>query len=73
MKLISIHLWFWTEEQAYSLASTSDLSMLWFYQRKIAQDHVNFNARTIASRIPPGSKAGVALEEEIGICYCWTT
>ena len=25
------------------------------------------------SRIPPGSKAGVALEEEIGICYCWTT
>ena len=27
----------------------------------------------IAERIPPGNKAQVALEENIGNCYCWTT
>ena len=27
----------------------------------------------IASRIPPGNKAGVTLENNIGICYCYTT
>ena len=27
----------------------------------------------IAGRIPPGNKAVVALEKNIGNCYCWTT
>lgn len=39
----------------------------------MARQHVNFNARTIAERIPPGNKASVSLENNIGVCYCWTT
>ena len=39
----------------------------------MARQHINFNARTIAERIPPGNKASVSLENNIGICYCWTT
>jgi hypothetical protein len=27
----------------------------------------------IAGRIPPGNKACVALENNVGNCYCWTT
>ena len=47
--------------------------MLWFYQKDMAKQHVNFNARTIAERITPGNKATVSLENNIGVCYCWTT
>ena len=39
----------------------------------MAKQHINFNARTIAERIPPGNKASVTLENNVGICYCWTT
>ena len=50
-----------------------DLSMLWFYQKGMAKEHINFNSRMIASRIPPGNKASVTLENNIGLCYCYTT
>jgi synaptobrevin family protein YKT6 len=39
----------------------------------MAKEHINFNSRMIASRIPPGNKASVTLENDIGICYCYTT
>ena len=39
----------------------------------MAKEHINFNSRTIASRIPPGNKASVSLENNVGVCYCWTT
>ena len=39
----------------------------------MAKDHINFNSRMISGRIPPGNKASVTLENNIGICYCYTT
>ena len=73
MRLIALHIFKWNEEEPTMLCSEMDLSMLWFYQKGIAKDHINFNSRTIASRIPPGSKASVNLEDNVGVCYCWTT
>jgi synaptobrevin family protein YKT6 len=73
MKLIAIHIFRWNEEEPALLCSEMDLSMLWFYQKGMAKEHINFNSRTIASRIPPGNKASVALENNVGVCYCWTT
>ncbi len=73
MKLIAIHLFKWAEEETVLLCSEMDLSMLWFYQKGMAKEHINFNSRMIASRIPPGNKASVTLENNIGICYCYTT
>ena len=73
MKLIAIHIFKWDEESPVHLCSEMDLSMLWFYQKGMAKEHINFNSRTIASRIPPGNKASVTLENNIGICHCYTT
>ena len=39
----------------------------------MAKEHINFNSRTSASRIPPGNKASVNLENNVGVCYCYTT
>lgn len=46
---------------------------LWFYQRGIAKEHINFNSRVIAGRIPPGNQASIMLEQGIGVCHCWTS
>lgn len=39
----------------------------------MAKEHINFNSRTIAGRIPPGNKCSVSLENNVGVCHCWTT
>ena len=73
MKLISIHIYKYQEDAPIMLCSEMDLSMLWFYQKGMAKEHINFNSRTIAGRIPPGNKCSVTLENNVGVCYCWTT
>lgn len=39
----------------------------------MAKEHVAFNSRLVSGRTPPGTKASVSLEKDIGVCYCWTT
>ena len=73
MKLISIHIFKYAEDAPFLLCSEMDLSMLWFYQKGMAKEHINFNSRTIAGRISPGNKCSVTLENNVGVCYCWTT
>ena len=50
-----------------------NLNDLWFYQRGIAKELINFNSRTIAGRIPKGNKASITLENNVGKCHCWVT
>jgi len=54
------------------MCTECDLSMLYFFQRGMAKEHVNFNARLISSRTPPQNKQTIVLEEGIGVCYSWT-
>ena len=73
MRLIALHIYKWKAEDCKLYCSEMNLQDLWFYQRGIAKEHINFNSRTIAGRIPPGSKASITLEQEIGKCHCWVT
>ena len=73
MRLISLHVYKWKSEDAKLLCSTMDLRELWFYQRGVAKDLINFNSRTIAGRIPMGNKASISLENNVGKCHCWVT
>ena len=73
MRLIAIHLYKWKPEDAKLFCSEMQLNDLWFYQRGIAKDLINFNSRTIAGRIPKGSKASITLENDVGKCHCWVT
>ena len=57
MRLIALHIFRWQEENPVLLCSEMELSMLWFYQKDMAKQHINFNARMISERIPPGNKA----------------
>ena len=73
MRLISIIIFRWQEENPAILCQEHNLDMLWFYQRGMAKEHIVFNSRMIAGRIKPGNKARVSLEDNKGYCYCWTT
>ena len=73
MRLIAIHVYKWDKEDAKMLCNEQNLQELWFYQRGIAKEHINFNSRVIAGRIPPGNQASITLEQGIGVCHCWTS
>ena len=39
----------------------------------MAKEHITFNSRLVSGRTTPGSKASIGMEQNIGVCYCWTT
>lgn len=73
MKLVALHVYRWQQSGAVLLCADMDLSALYFFQRGMAKEHVNFNSRLIASKTPPNNKQSITLEQDIGVCYCWTT
>jgi synaptobrevin family protein YKT6 len=73
MRLVSIHIYKQDKEACTLLCSEMDLNMLWFYQRGMAREHITFATRLVAGRCAPGTKASISLEDNMGMCYCWTT
>ncbi len=73
MRLVGLHIYKWKAEDAKLYCSEMNLNDLWFYQRGIAKELINFNSRTIAGRIPKGNKASITLENNVGKCHCWVT
>lgn len=73
MRLIALHVYKWDKEDAKMLCTEQNLQELWFYQRGMAKELINFNSRTIAGRIPPGNQASITLEQGVGVCHCWTS
>jgi hypothetical protein len=73
MRLVALHMYKWKAEDAKLFCMEMNLQDLWFYQRGIAKELINFNSRTIAGRIPLGNKASITLENNVGKCHCWVT
>ena len=73
MRLVALHLYKWKPEAPELYCTEQDLDEMWFYQRNIARDLINFNSKTIAGRIPAGNKASITLEDGVGVCHCWVT
>jgi len=48
MKLIALHIYKWQAENSLLLSMSIDASMLWWYQRSMAKEHINFNSRLIS-------------------------
>lgn len=46
MRIISLHVLKWAEENSFFLSSAYDLSFVSWYQRPFYKDTVNFGART---------------------------
>ena len=73
MRLVALHIYKFNPLDAKLLCSETNLQDLWFYQRGIARELINFNSRTIAGRIALGHKASITLENNVGKCHCYVT
>jgi synaptobrevin family protein YKT6 len=51
------------------ISSAVDFNKLWFFQRGIAKDHANHNARIVVMKSKPGCKMSIELEGKQFICY----
>ena len=73
MKIVSIHIFRWRKKDPVLLAEEMQLDGLWFFQKKTASEHIRFNSRLICQDTELGMKQRIKLENDIGVCYCWTT
>ena len=69
MRLLSIHLFRWRDENPVLLGCSTELSFLGYIQRRVLREHINFTARTVCGRARPGDRTAVHLENNQGICY----
>lgn len=73
MRIVAIHIFKWRAKDPVLLAEEMGLNELWFFQKKTATEHIRFSSRLIAQDTELGMKQSVKLENDIGVCYCWTT
>ena len=73
VRLISLHVYKYNDEDSKLLAKAMDLSICRFYERGVAKQMINFNSRLVSGRIPPGNRSVVALENNAAKCYCYCT
>lgn len=69
MRILSIHLFKWLEENPAMIGNSTELSFLGYVQRRFLREHLNFAARTVCGRASPGDRTAVHLENDQGICY----
>lgn len=69
MRLLSIHLYRWNEDNPILLNSVTELSFAGFLERRVLREHLNFASRTVCARARLGDRTAVHLENNAGICY----
>lgn len=71
MKLLSLILYKWKEDNSIELMACEDLQSFSFFQRGPMREHIKFHSRLIASRTPLGQRQSVDFDQNLGKCYSW--
>jgi len=71
MKLISLIIYKWKEDNPVELAACQELSSFPFFQRHLVREHIKFHSRLIVSRTPMGRRCSVEFDQGIGKCHTW--
>mmetsp|Transcript_57583 Transcript_57583/g.122465 ORF Transcript_57583/g.122465 Transcript_57583/m.122465 type:complete len:203 (-) Transcript_57583:79-687(-) len=66
MKLLSLMLYKWKEEQPTELMACMELSSFNFFQRAPIKEQVRFRSRLVAGKTPLGKRSVIELEKELG-------
>eukprot|EP00929_Paragymnodinium_shiwhaense_P050366 TRINITY_DN25351_c0_g1_i1.p2 TRINITY_DN25351_c0_g1~~TRINITY_DN25351_c0_g1_i1.p2 ORF type:complete len:203 (+),score=60.41 TRINITY_DN25351_c0_g1_i1:81-689(+) len=72
MKLLSLIVYKWNEENSVELFSCYELSQFSFFHKGPVKEHIKFHARLCASRTPLGKRQVVEFEQNLGRCHTWT-
>mmetsp|Transcript_109406 Transcript_109406/g.309519 ORF Transcript_109406/g.309519 Transcript_109406/m.309519 type:complete len:201 (+) Transcript_109406:118-720(+) len=71
MKLLSLILYKWKEDNSIELATCFELSSFSFFHRGPMKEHIKFHSRLIASRTPIGRRVSVDFDQNLGKCHTW--
>eukprot|EP00746_Dinoflagellata_sp_MGD_P004593 gnl/MRDRNA2_/MRDRNA2_108889_c0_seq1.p1 gnl/MRDRNA2_/MRDRNA2_108889_c0~~gnl/MRDRNA2_/MRDRNA2_108889_c0_seq1.p1 ORF type:complete len:201 (+),score=37.06 gnl/MRDRNA2_/MRDRNA2_108889_c0_seq1:75-677(+) len=73
MKVLSLILYKWKEDNSIEVCAVYELSSFSFFHKGPIKEHIRFHSRLIASRTPVGQRTSVDFEQNLGKCHCWTT
>jgi synaptobrevin family protein YKT6 len=71
VKLLSLILYKWKEENSVEVANCSELSSFSFFHRGPMREHIKFHSRLIVSRTPLGRRLTVDFDQNLGKCHTW--
>jgi len=71
VKLLSLIVYKWKEENSVELLACEDLSSFSFFHRGPLREHIKFHSRLIASRTPSGQRQTIDFDQNLGKCYSW--
>lgn len=71
MKLFSIIIYRWKEDNPVQLSAHLDLSDFNFFQRTAIREYVIFHSRLISGRTRLGTRQSVEFEQNLGRCYVY--
>lgn len=71
MKLLSLILYKWNEDNAVELFSAYELSQFSFFHKGPIKEHIKFHSRLCATRTPLGKRQVVDFDQNLGKCHTW--
>jgi len=72
MKLLSLIIYRWQEDNSLELVTCEELTSFSFFHRGPLREHIKFHSRLIASRTPPGQRQSIDFDQNLGKCYSWS-
>lgn len=71
MRIISIHVMKWAEDNSLFLSSVDDLTFLNYFKRSYFREGLRFGARTACNRTKPGEPLSLNLPDQQAKCYIY--
>lgn len=72
MKLLSLIIYKWKEDNSVELVNCMELSSFSFFHRGPMREHIKFHSRLIVSRTPLGRRLSLDFDQNLGKCHTWT-
>lgn len=71
MKLLSLTIYKWKEDNSVELCSSMELSSFGFFHRGPLKEHIRFHSRLVVNRTPLGRRSTVEMDQNLGKCHSW--
>jgi synaptobrevin family protein YKT6 len=73
MKLLSVIVYKWQEDNSLELYGAYDLTSFGFFHRGPVKEHIKFHSRLIVNRTALGRRSCVDFEQNLGKCYSYVS
>jgi len=71
MKLLSLTLYRWKEDNSVELIQCLELSSFSFFHRGTLKEHIRFHSRLVVNRTPMGRRSTVEMDQNLGKIHTW--